>query len=155
MLLRQLADTIEILSPPKTVWRVLSDPTFIPKLYNDAVTIEVDPPGPVRVGQSAKVLARVANVKVVVMVKFTKVESEAYLESKVVPGGLFDAFDHTVALRVLGWGTEAKITFAYSVAPLYATKVPDMAQLEKALSVNFRTYAQNLKDISELIPLPE
>ena len=153
--MRQLADTIEILSPPKTVWRVLSDPTFIPKLYNDAVTIEVDPPGPVHEGQSAKVLARIAGVKVVVMVRFTEVEKEVYLGSKVIPGGLFDAFDHTVALRALGWGTEAKITFAYSVAPQYASKIPDMPLLERALNENFRTYALNLKDISELIPLPE
>jgi len=153
--LPKLEDTIEILSPPKTVWRVLSDPTYLPKLYNDAVTVQAEPPGSSAIGQTLKILARVAGVRVVVMARFTRVEKEKCLESRVVPGGLFSAFDHLVTLTVLGWGTEARVSFQYTVAPEYASKVPDMAVLERALNDNFRTYAKNLKDISELLPLPE
>jgi hypothetical protein len=151
----QLEDTIEILSPPQTVWRVLSEPSFLPKLYNDAVTVETDPPGQTAVGQRIKILARVAGVRVVVVAQFSRVERERCLESKVVPGGLFSAFDHVVSLKVLGWGTEAKIMFRYEVASEYASKVPDLALLKRALEENFRTYSKNLKDISELLPLPE
>jgi len=151
----ELEDAVEILSPPETVWKVLSEPTFLPKLYNDAVTVEVDPPGPAVAGQKIKILARVAGVRVVVTAKFTRVDDKSCLESKVVPGGLFSAFDHRVNLKVLGWGTEARIAFRYEVAPEYASKVPDLALLERALSENFKTYSKNLKDISELLPLPE
>jgi uncharacterized protein YndB with AHSA1/START domain len=150
-----LQDTIEILSPPQTVWRVLSDPTFLPKLYNDAVTVEVDPPGHSSVGQTLKIQARVTGVRVAILAKYTRVDKESCLESKVVPGGLFSEFDHLVTLRVLGWGTEAKVTFQYAVAAEYASKVPDLAMMERAITDNFRTYAKNLKDLSELLPLPE
>jgi hypothetical protein len=137
------------------VWRVLSDPTFLPKLYNDAVTVEATPPGPSALGQTLKILARVAGVRVVVLARVTRFEKESVFETKVVPGGLFSSFDHLVTLRVLGWGTDVKIKFHYGVAPEYATKVPDLKVLERALDLNFRAYAKNLKDISELIPLPE
>jgi len=150
-----LESVVEILSPPETVWKVLSDPTFLPKLYNDAVTVEANPPGPSTVGQTLKILARVAGVRVMVLARVTRFEKEGALETKVVPGGLFSSFDHLVMLRVLGWGTEAKIRFQYGVAPEYATKVPDLKVLERALDLNFRAYGKNLKDISELIPLPE
>jgi hypothetical protein len=152
----KIEDSVEILSPPEMVWNVLSDPTYIPKLYRDAVTVELDPPGHTALGQRCKILIREGGLRIPIFVEVIRVEKERFLETRGLPGGLFASFRHLVTLKALGLGaTEVRITFEYLVAPEYAAKTKDPAGLERSLKANFMSYAMNLKDLSELIPLAE
>ena len=150
----RIVDSIVILAPAETVWRVLADPTYIPRLYRDALTVEMNPPGPVAVGQRYKVLNRVGDLRTEVFVVITRVEKEKVLSSRGTPGGLFETFRHTVVLTPNAWETKVDITFEYTFSSSYTAKIPDVATAERTAGTNLRGYAQNLKDLSELLPLP-
>jgi len=148
-------ETVEILAPPESVWKVLSDPTYIPKLYRDAISVELDPPGPAAVGHRCTVHGRVGGLRVASTVEYTKVEKEKCIAGAGLPGGMFSVFFQEVSLTRKGWDTEVKISFEYQVLPEYATKVPEPALVEKMLSESFRGYGRSLKELSELVPLAE
>jgi len=145
---------IEIESPPGTVWNVLTDPTYLPKLYPNIVTLQTNPPGRAVPGQRADLVARVGGAKIRVLIQFITVDPQNRLVSRAVPGGLFSAFEHIVTLTSDGLRTKARISFDFTIAPEYLSKVPDPALLARNLGENLQLYGPNLKDICELMPLP-
>jgi carbon monoxide dehydrogenase subunit G len=146
---------IEIDAPSRTIWAVLTDPSYLPKLYPDIVTVEADPPGRTAPGQICTLTGRVGTSKIKVAVQFTTVNPEVRLVSKGVPGGLFASFEHTITLEPMGPRTMTNATFDYSLSPQYLEKVPDPMLLEHVVEDNLRIYIRNLKEICELLPLPE
>jgi hypothetical protein len=153
--LTRIEQDIEILAPIKSVWRILSDASYIPKLYSDAIGISLEPPGPVRVKQKCTIYGEVGGIKVGSTIEYTQVEKDRCLASRAVPGGIFTRFDQVVTLAPGAWNTDAKILIDYEVAPGFASKVPDIGATQKILFESFRTYGRNLKELSELMPLAD
>jgi carbon monoxide dehydrogenase subunit G len=146
---------IEIDAPTGTIWAVLTDPSYLPKLYPDIVTVEANPPGRTVRGQNCTLIGRVGTSKIRVAIQFTTVDPEVRLVSKSIPGGLFASFEHTITLEPMGPRTMTNARFDYSLSPQYLEKVPDAKLLEHVVEDNLRIYIRNLKEICELLPLPE
>lgn len=148
-------DEIRINAPVESVWRIVSDPTHIPKLYRDVIAVEMNPPGKAKVGQRCKIVGKVGALRIASMVEFTRVDANSYIAGSGVPGGIFVKFNQSVALTRDGWDTIAVVAYDYAVDPAFVAKVPDPAMLDRVLEDTFRSYARNLKDLSELVPLAE
>ena len=150
----RVEDIIEIESPRSTVWKVLTDPSFLPKLYPDVITEETSPPGMLKVGTKAKVLAKLGKVRVEVYVEVTRADEENCLETKQSPGGLFSSFRQTVFLEGEGIRSKVKVVFEYALVHEYAATITQEEFLDSRTADNLRWYTRNLKEICELLPLP-
>ncbi|MDG6925901.1 MAG: hypothetical protein JRN09_05060 [Nitrososphaerota archaeon] len=139
----------------KSVWRILSDASYAPKLYRDAIGISLDPPGPVAVGQKCTIYGSVGGMKVDSTIEYTRVEKERALASRAVPGGMLSVFDQEFILVPGAWNTMVRITISYEVAPGFASKMPDTKMMSTSLLESFRSFSRNLKELSELMPLSD
>jgi hypothetical protein len=151
----RVENVTEIDSPPSTVWRVLTDSSYIPKLYSNIITVEMNPPGRVVRGQKGRLLGKVGPVTIEMLIEFTRVETESCLASRTFPGGVFRSFEQIVTLTPMGFRTTVKARFDYVLSPEFAKKVPDVALLERLVIDDLRAYSRNLKDICELLSLAE
>jgi uncharacterized membrane protein len=152
--LTHLESSIEIEAPRWSVWEVITDPSYLPKLYMDAITVKLEPPGRVTPGQKCMILGKVGNMRVEVPIQFTRVEPEVCLAHRSVPGGVFTIWDQTVTLRAIGLRTAARAEFEYELAPEYSSKVADPQTWHRVVSDNLLRYLPRVKEVCELLSLP-
>jgi len=150
----RVEDLLEIEAPQWTVWKVLTDPSSIAKLYPDVVTVDVAPDGPLRVGSKAKIIAKLGKTRVVVYVAIVRADVESCFASVQQPGGLFRSFQQTVFLEGMGPRTKVKVVFDYELVKEYAESITQEAFMDSRVADNLRWYSRNLKEICELLPLP-
>ncbi len=150
----RVEDTVEILSPASTVWAVLTDASYLPKLYPDLMTSEIHPPGTLAVGSYMKALAKLGKIRVEVDLEVTRADPEACFATRQSPGGVFKTFSQVVFLEHMGPLTKVKAVFDYTLVPEYASTFTSEEFLNSRVEVNLRWYTRNLKEICELLPLP-
>ncbi len=119
----RVEDIIEIESPASTVWAVLTDPSYLPKLYPDVITSEAIPPGKLALGSKVEVLARLGKVRVEVYVEVTRADPEVCFATRQSPGGLFKSFDQLVFLE--GDGPEDEGQDRLRVHPRLGVRLDD------------------------------
>ncbi len=151
----RVESVVEIEAPVATVWSVLTDPTYINKLYPDIISAQAEPPGPFFVGQKHHMVGRAGRRKLEVFAEPTEIDPEKKLVTRNSPGGLFKSFEETVLTKPFGKGTEVRASFEYEISMGYVGKVFNLLVLERTVGDNLRGYTKNLKDISELLPLPK
>jgi carbon monoxide dehydrogenase subunit G len=151
----RVEQTVEISAPPETVWSILSDPTSIPKLIPDVISNEVDPAGPLVLGQKAHLTGKMAGRKVEFFSEATEVVPNKKLVITQRPGGLFKAFSNTVALQPTKKGSRVTQTFQYQVSMGYLGKALSSLVVNRFVNKNARAYLKNLKEIAELKEMPK
>jgi carbon monoxide dehydrogenase subunit G len=150
----KVEDAFEIDAPRWTVWKVLVDPSYIPKLFPEIITAEMDPPGEIKLGSRSKVYGKIGKIRFEIYLEFPRVDTEACLISRQLPGGLFRAFSQVVVIEALDLRTRVRTSFEFALVPEYAAQVTDVALFEQTVTNNLHAYARNLKEICELLPLP-
>lgn len=152
--LTRLDTSIDIDSPRWSVWAVITDPSYFPKLYLDAISVQLDPPGPVRTGQRCTILGKVGKTRVEVPIQFTTVDRDFCLAHRALPGGLFAKWNQTVTLSPRGLRTIGRVESEYDLAPAYSSKVADIPTWNRVVSRNLLGYLPRVKEICELLSLP-
>ena len=150
----RVEDVIEIDASTSSIWKVLVDPSYIPKLFPDIITAEMDPPGMITRNSRAKVYGRIGKIRFEIFLEFPRLDTEVCLESRQLPGGLFSLFSQRVTLEPIGLETRVRSSFEYDFVPEYAAGVTDLASLDRTVTNNLHAYMHNLKEICELLPLP-
>lgn len=145
----------EILAPVKTVWNVLTDSSYIPKLYPDVIAVETTPQGPNVVGQRFHIIGKAGRRKLEIFAETIELVDEKKVVTKNRPGGLFKEFRSVILIEPTGLGSRVKTGFEYELSMGYLGKVFNMLVLERLVADNLKAYSKNLKEISELVPLPE
>ena len=120
----RVEDIIEIESPASTVWAVLTDPSYLPKLYPDVITSEAIPPGKLALGSKVEVLARLGKVRVEVYVEVTRADPEVCFATRQSPGGLFKSFDQLVFLEGTGPGRRSRPSSSTPWSPSTPRRYP-------------------------------
>jgi uncharacterized protein YndB with AHSA1/START domain len=152
--LTRVQSVVRIQAPVETVWSVLTDPTYISKLYPDIISAQVDPPGPFTVGQKHHMVGRAGRRKLEIFAEPTEIQPNKRLVTRNDAGGLFKSFEETILTTSMGKGTEVSATFEYELSMGYAGKIFNMLVLERTVKDNLAGFTRNLKDLSELLPLP-
>jgi hypothetical protein len=70
-------------------------------------------------------------------------------------GGLFKSFVETFLTEPMGKGTVVRASFEYELSMGYVGKVFNVLVLERTVRDNLAMYTRNLRDFSELLPVPE
>ncbi len=144
----------EVHAPVRTVWEVLMDSSYIPKLYPDVISVEVEPPGRNAVGQKFHILGKACKRRLEIYAETAELISEKKVLSQNRPGGLFKSFESVILLESKGAVTEVKTSFEYELSMGYLGKVFNVMLLERLVMDNLKAYTRNLKEISELTSLP-
>jgi hypothetical protein len=137
-----------------SIWDVLTDSSYVPKLFPDVIGLEVDPPGRNFVGQKFHIIGRAGRRKLDIFAETIELVTEQKVLTRNRPGGLFKSAEHMVLLAPRGAFTEVKTSFKYELSLGYLGQVFNMVILERLVSDNLKAYTSNLKEICELIPLP-
>jgi uncharacterized membrane protein len=144
----------EVHAPVGTVWEVLMDSSYVPKLYPDVISVEVEPPGRNAVGQKFHIVGKAGKRRLEIYAETAEIVEEKKVLSRNRPGGLFKSFESLILLDARGAVTEVKTSFEYELSMGYLGKVFNMVLLERLVMDNLKAYTRNLKDICELTSLP-
>jgi hypothetical protein len=136
-----------------TIWDILTDSSYVPKLFPDVVGVVVDPPGRNFVGQKFHLIGRAGRRRLDIFAETIELVTEKKVLTRNRPGGLFKSAEHMVLLDPRGPNTEVKTSFQYELSMGYLGQVFNIVILERLVSDNLKAYTHNLKEICELVPI--
>lgn len=145
---------IEIAAHPDVVWGVLTDPSYLPKLYPDALSTQIDPPGRSFVGQRYTTVGRVGRRRVTILSEVVELEPGKRLVTNSRQGSIFKSFRQVVTMAPAGKGTKVRMTFDYEYTIGIVGKVLNAVLIERLVRDNMRAYSRHLREICELEDLP-
>lgn len=147
--------TVDIAASPETVWSIIADPSYLPKLVPDLISNEVDPPGVAAVGQKGHAVGKIAGRRVDIFTEVTEVQPNKKLAFSQRPGGLFKSFSNTVTLTPTKTGTRATQTTKYEPSLGYLGKVLSSLVVSRSIEKNAKAFLTNTKEIAELKEMPK
>ncbi len=139
-----------------TIWAVVTDPSYMPKLYPDILTSVADSPGPATADQKLHLTGKVGRRRLDMFAKTTEVIKEKKLVmTSTVGGAIFKSYSSIILLEASGETTTVKSRFEYELNLEHLEKIFNTVALEQLVRDNLKGYSKNLKEISELLPVPE
>ena len=153
-LMPSLEQSIQINASPETVWSVLADPTFVPKLYPDILSAEPSEAGMYKVGTKVKIIGKVAGRKVNINTEVVELEASKKIVSKQSPGGVLKTYLSTTTLESNRKGTTVKQKIDYEASAGYLGKALSVLVVNRAVRKNIVQSLKILKEIAELKDLP-
>ena len=143
-------------APAATIWAVVTNPTYMPKLYPDILTSVADSPGPATSNQKIHLAGKVGRRRLDMFAKTTEVvKEEKLVMTSTVGGAIFKSYNSVILLEANGETTTVKSKFEYELNLEHLEKIFNTFALEQLVLDNLKGYSRNLKEISELLPVPE
>ena len=150
----KIQSVVQIEASVDAVWDVLTDMSYIVKLFRDAILVRIDPPGRSFVGQRYHLTGKAGRRKVEILLEVSEMSPKARLTVVHRPGGLFESFKQRTTLAARAGGTEARTVFEYELSRGYIGKALSLALVQNLVRDNLEPYSNTLKEISELRPMP-
>ena len=144
--------SIEISAPVEAVWKIAADSANLTKLYPDAIAIETDPPGLIRVGQKGHMITKIGGRKTDVFYECSELIENKKASFVQRPGGLFTSFQITSTFEPTKKGNKTVATqkLDYELSLGYLGKVLNKIMVDRSIRKNINGFLANLKEISEL-----
>jgi hypothetical protein len=152
--LPKIQSVVQIDATARGVYEVLTNTAYIIKMFRDAVSVEVDPPGRSVVGQKHRVVARAGRRKFEMNFEVTELVPDRKVVTMQLPGGIFNSFWQCTTLQPRGRKTEARTIFEYELSLGYIGRALNVVLVKKLISENLEAYSKTVKELSELVPLP-
>lgn len=150
----EILSVVEIAATPQEVYNVLTDTAYIIKIFRDAISVEVDPPGRSQVGQRYHLVGKAGRRKIDIFLELIELVPNQKVVTVQRPGGIFKSFRQVTTLQPRSSKTEARTTFTYELSLGYIGKLLNSIMVERLVRENLNAYSNNLKELSELLPLP-
>jgi carbon monoxide dehydrogenase subunit G len=149
-----LEQSLDVAASPETVWSILADPAFVPKLYPDIISAIPSQPGMVKIGSVVAITAKINGRKVSTTTEVVELEDNRRLVIKQLPGGVLKKYLSTTTLEPNKKGTKVSQKVEYEASAGYLGKVLSVLVVNRAVRKNIVESLKNLKEISELKELP-
>lgn len=150
----RIESVVEIEAPVSAVWDILTDTSYIVKLFRDAVSVTADPPGRSVLGQKYHLTGKAGRRRVEFFLEVVELVPQSTVVTRQRPGGLFKTFMQKTVLEDKAGRTRAHTVFDYELALGYMGKVLNVVLVERLVRDNLTAYSHTLKEFSELLPLP-
>jgi hypothetical protein len=151
--LEKIESVVEIAARPEQVYDVLTDTSYIIKIFRDAISVSVDPPGRSVVGQKYNLIGKAGRRKIDIFLEVTELVPNAKVVTVQRPGAIFKAFRQVTVLEPRAGRTEARTTFEYELSLGYIGKILNAILVERLIRENLVAYSKAVKELSELVPL--
>lgn len=145
-----LEKTIEIAAPPQTVWNIVADPSFVPKLYPHVVAVTPSHSRIATVGKSVTITAKVAGRKMLASLETTEVVPNKRFSYKHLPDGFLDKYLCTMVLEPSKKGTSLTETVDYEAHAGYLGKSISKVVAHRLVKENVLQSLKNIKEFAEL-----
>ena len=145
----------EVDAPVATVWDVLTNPAYTPKIYPDILFSTAEPSGPSVVGQKVHLVGKVGRRKLELFAEVMEVVKEKKLVTVNKPGRIFRSYKSIFLLEPRAKGTIVRAKFDYELNLGGLGKVFNVIVLERLMKDNMKGFSKNLKEICELIPVSD
>jgi carbon monoxide dehydrogenase subunit G len=146
--------SIEISASPVTVWSIAADPSLLPKVAPDVISITVDPPGMSQVGQKSTVTAKVAGRRLQTFSETTEVIPNKKFTIRGLPGGFMKSIWVTTTLEPSKKGTRLTQKTEYEASAGYLGKALSVLLVNRTVRKNLQAGLENIKELAELKELP-
>lgn len=150
---RVVHSVVQIAATPRTVYETLTNTSYIIKIFRDAVSVQVDPPGNSVVGQKYHLISKAGRRKVDIYLRVIELVPERKVVTVQDAGGIFKEFRQTTILEPRGRMTEARTSFEYTLSLGYIGKVLNVILVENLIKQNLEHYSAAVKELSELLPI--
>jgi hypothetical protein len=151
--LEKIQSVVEIAATPEVVYDTLTNTSYIIKIFRDAVSVDIDPPGRSVVGQRYHLVGKAGRRKIDINLEVVELVPNSKVVTAQRPGGIFNSFRQTTILEARGGMTEARTTFEYELSLGYIGKVLNAILVERLIRENLEAYSTAVKELSELLPL--
>lgn len=144
----------EVSASPEKIWSIVSDWNYTPKLFPAVISVDVEPPGSIAVGQKTQTLAKMGGRKIDLFGEVVDVERNELWAVRARPRGLLRAGSATLTIQPTRNGS--RVTYAEEIefALGYFGKILGKLVVERALNRNLGGFLKNLKEIAERKVLP-
>lgn len=145
-----LEKTVEITAPPETVWKIIADPSLVPKLYPHVIAVTPSHSRIAAVGKSVTVTAKIAGRKMVASLEATEVVPNKKFSYRHLPDGFLDKYLCTIVLEPSKKGTSLTETVDYEAHAGYMGKTITKVLAHRLVKENILESLKNVKEIAEL-----
>ena len=145
-----LEKSIEIAAPPETVWSIVADPSFVPKLYPHVIAVTPGHSRIATVGKSVTITAKVAGRKMLASLVATEVVPNKKFSYKHMPDGFLDKYLCSIVLEPSKKGTKLTETVDFQAHAGYLGKTVSALVVHRVVRENILASLKNLKEIAEL-----
>lgn len=142
--------TVEIAAPPEVVWKIVADPSFVPKLYPHIVAVTPSHSRIATVGKSVTVTAKVAGRRMLASLEATEVVPNKRFSYKHLPDGFLDNYLCTMVLEPTKKGTRLTETVDYEAHAGYLGKTISKIAGHRLVKENVLQSLKNIKELAEL-----
>lgn len=145
-----LEKTVEIEAPPETVWSIVADPSFVPKIYPHIVAVTPSHSRIATVGKSVTVTAKAAGRKFLASLETTEVIPNRRFSYKHLPDGFLNRYLCTISLEPSKKGTSLTEYVDYEAHAGYLGKTVSKIFVHRLVKQNVLESLKNIKEIAEL-----
>ena len=150
-----IEQTVDVAAPVETVWKIVADPTLLPKLVPDVISNESDPPGMVTVGQKGHTVGKIGGRRAEFFTEVTEVVPNKRAVISQRPGGLFKTLSSTLTLEPSKKGTRVSQKFQYEASMGYLGKALSAILVNRSINKNAKAFLVNVKELAELKEMPK
>jgi uncharacterized membrane protein len=145
-----LEKTVEISAPPETVWNIVADPSYVPKLYPHVISVSPGHSRIATVGKSVTITAKIAGRKMSASLVATEVIENKKFSYKHLPDGFLDTYVCDFVMEPSKKGTKLTETVEYQAHAGYLGKTVSALVVNRLVKQNILESLKNLKEIAEL-----
>jgi len=145
-----LEKSIEVAAPPEVVWKIVADPSFVPKLYPHIIAVTPGHSRIATVGKSVTITAKVAGRRMLASLEATEVVPNKKFSYKHLPDGFLDKYLCSIVLEPTKKGTKLTESVEYESHAGYLGKTVSALVVHRLVKENVLESLKNLKEMAEL-----
>jgi ligand-binding SRPBCC domain-containing protein len=145
-----LEKSIEIAAPAETVWSIVADPSFVPKLYPHIIAVTPGHSRIATVGKTVTITAKIAGRRMLASMVATEVVANRKFSYKHLPDGFLDRYLCSIVLEPTKKGTKLTESVEYEAHAGYLGKTVSALVVHRLVKENVLESLKNLKEIAEL-----
>ncbi len=150
----KLEKSIEVAVPPEVVWKIVADPSFVPKLYPHIIAVTPGHSRIATVGKSVTITAKIAGRRMLASLEATEVVTNEKFSYKHLPDGFLDRYLCSIVLEPTKKGTKLTESVDYAAHAGYLGKTVSSLVVHRLVKENILQSLKNLKEIAELEEAP-
>lgn len=142
--------SLTVAARPEVVWRLIADPSYVPKLYPHVIAVSPSHSRIAAVGKSVTITAKVSGRKVTATLVATEVVPNKKFSYKHGKDGFLEKYLCSIVLQPTKKGTKVNESVDYEARGGYLGEFVSKVLVHRLIKENVAESLKNLKEYAEL-----